>query len=410
MVAHQIEHLLGRNLLVGFDPQRHTVGEIVTHRIVGVDVHPARDGTEERPHARLATACSTEIERSVSVAEREIFVRTLIKPVLTRESDDIVRIETVLGIVLRELRDARMVGVAADVAVGNAPCDPHDALAIFPLALHHGQAVGESGGAIVNGGDKLLPEGIHKPVPAIFGNAGDPVDKIRDLVVLHRDELIAHIVQVAVLPIARSKSQSILVESVDMPINRLCDLIARIVDQPVPPIFIDHRDAVKENVDPVVNRRRQFDPRHRDQPYPAPFIDLGHPVVEVANNVVADAGHLFTRPVDEAIRAVLLDLSDPVGERTHGVVDRNDHLYPQRVDETVPPIAPNTRQSLLERIDQVVYRRRKGAIGDIHQRVFPVLLGHRHPVLIDPRLQGHVLAECRDRRRYSPQQTSHQHG
>ena len=129
VVAHAVEERLGRHLRAGLHPQRHAVLLVVAHRIVHIPVHIVGYGAEERPHAGFAGAQGSEIERSIGVAETEVLVRTFVITHLTGERNHVGRRETVFGVVLREGRDAGLVGVRRNIAVGNAAGHPDDAFA-----------------------------------------------------------------------------------------------------------------------------------------------------------------------------------------------------------------------------------------------------------------------------------------
>ena len=129
MVAHAVEDHLGRHLRAGFHPQGHAVFGIVPHRIVHVFVHSVGHRAEECPHAGLAASQRAEIGRGVGFAETEILVRAVVVTHLAGERHHVGRIEAVLGVVLREGRDTRLVGVRRDIAVGDAAGYPYDALA-----------------------------------------------------------------------------------------------------------------------------------------------------------------------------------------------------------------------------------------------------------------------------------------
>ena len=135
MVAHGVEHLLGRNLLRGFHPQGHTIFGIVSHRIIQVSVHARGERTEERPYAGFAAAHRSEFERRVHVAEAEILVAAVVISHFAGERNDIRGIKTILWVVKRELRDAGLVGMRTDVTVGDTAGYPDDAFVDVPT-LH----------------------------------------------------------------------------------------------------------------------------------------------------------------------------------------------------------------------------------------------------------------------------------
>ncbi len=74
VVAHGVEHLLGRYFLRGFYPQGHPVVGIMPHRIVRIGVHTRSESPEERPYTGFAAAHGAEIERGIRVAEAELLV------------------------------------------------------------------------------------------------------------------------------------------------------------------------------------------------------------------------------------------------------------------------------------------------------------------------------------------------
>ena len=129
VVAHGVENGLGIDFGAGFHPEGHPVGHVVSHCIVRVLIHVVRYGAEERPHAGIASAHRAEIGRSVGIAEAELLVRAVEIALFTGEGDHVGSVEAVLGIVERESRDARLVGVCRNVSVGNAASYPDDALA-----------------------------------------------------------------------------------------------------------------------------------------------------------------------------------------------------------------------------------------------------------------------------------------
>ena len=129
MVAHGVEEHLGRNFRARFDPQGHTVLLVVTHRVVGITVHVVRYRAEERPYACLAAAQGAEIGRRIGIAKTEIRIRALVKPRFACEGDYVRSVEAVLGIIERKGGDARLVGMARNISVGNTACHPDDAFA-----------------------------------------------------------------------------------------------------------------------------------------------------------------------------------------------------------------------------------------------------------------------------------------
>ena len=144
MVAHGIEDLLGRDLGSGLNPQRHTVGGIVTHSIVDILVHIVGECAEEAPHTRLTGTHGTEIQRSIRVAEREIGIVARVVSLLACERDNVWSIEAVVGIILREGGYTGLICVCADISVGDTARNPHDTLVTRALAyeLHDPRLLG----------------------------------------------------------------------------------------------------------------------------------------------------------------------------------------------------------------------------------------------------------------------------
>ena len=80
--------------------------------------------------------------RRVGIAEGELLVRSFVVPHLAGKGDHIGCIEAVLRVVQRELRDAGMIGMRRDVAVGNAAGHPYDAL-VHVLAIDDAAALAD---------------------------------------------------------------------------------------------------------------------------------------------------------------------------------------------------------------------------------------------------------------------------
>ena len=129
VVAHAVEDGLGRHLRAGLHPQRHAVFEVVAHGVVLIGVHSVGHGAEEGPDAGVAAAHSPEVGRAVGVGEAELLVLAVEVAHLAGEGYHVGGIEAVLGVVEREGRDAGLVGVCRDAAVGNAAGHPDDAFA-----------------------------------------------------------------------------------------------------------------------------------------------------------------------------------------------------------------------------------------------------------------------------------------
>ena len=128
MVAHAVEDRFGRHFFAGHDPQGHAVRGVVAHRIIRVSVHIVGHRAEEGPDAGFAGAQGAEVERRICVAEAEIRIGAVVIPHFAGERNDVGRVKAVFGVVLLEGRDARLIGVRRNISVGNAACDPYDAL------------------------------------------------------------------------------------------------------------------------------------------------------------------------------------------------------------------------------------------------------------------------------------------
>ena len=153
MVAHSGHHEADIDFVLvgGFDPQGEAVLEVVAAGVVLVLGHLGGvAAVEEGPHAGFAAAGGAEIDGRVGVAEAELCIRGLfgiggIEPFQSGEGDDVVGIDGLdagqedlveflagdggLAVAQREGGDARLVGVSADVAVGDAAGHPYGAVA-----------------------------------------------------------------------------------------------------------------------------------------------------------------------------------------------------------------------------------------------------------------------------------------
>ncbi len=136
VVAHHLHDVAHGELVVGLHPHRQLRGGDVAHDVVGRQIQRRRDPREAAPDTRLAGAQGAEFERIVGVGEAEVRIRAIEPPPRAGEVDHVGRVEAVLRILQREAPDARLVGVAGDVAVRHAHRHPHRALAARPLADH----------------------------------------------------------------------------------------------------------------------------------------------------------------------------------------------------------------------------------------------------------------------------------
>ena len=156
MVAHELHHILHLQFLVGLDPEGEAVVEVVAAGIILILSHLSRAATiESHPHAGFAEAGGLEVNGGVGIAEAELGVVGIFRIVAFQfgESNHIVGIDRAdvgqenlvdflvgdgsLAVAEREGGDTRLVGVAGDVAVGNAAGHPHGTVgpAFHGLAL-----------------------------------------------------------------------------------------------------------------------------------------------------------------------------------------------------------------------------------------------------------------------------------
>ena len=163
MVPHHVGHILDTDLARGLDEERHLALQVVAHRIVQpvrsgrgdflpglieVGELPVAENVEGAPGPGVACPRTAEIQGIVCVAEGELGILAGEVPHLAGEGDDVRRIEAVLGVIQRETRDPGLVGVGADVAVGDAARHPDDTLLLLALAdeIHHPDFVGVGDG------------------------------------------------------------------------------------------------------------------------------------------------------------------------------------------------------------------------------------------------------------------------
>ena len=175
MVAHQVHHFVHIHLVVGFNPQGHTLGFGVAHGVfliaAGLFVHTEEHGI----HAGVAAADTAEGEGSVGVAERELLVLAFEPTAGTGIGDHVGGIDAfhfgLIDIVhvvaadngvqtlsfgfaeflafLGELGDAGLVGVTAHIAVGDAACHPYGTVGVF-IFQFLGHVGFDGGGALAD--------------------------------------------------------------------------------------------------------------------------------------------------------------------------------------------------------------------------------------------------------------------
>ena len=132
VVAHGVENGLGIDFGAGVSP-REASGWTCCIPLHSPCIDPCRPLRCGRPPTRRAShpRTVTECGRSVGIAEAELLVRAVEIALFTGEGDHVGSVEAVLGIVERESRDARLVGVCRNVSVGNAASYPDDALRVL---------------------------------------------------------------------------------------------------------------------------------------------------------------------------------------------------------------------------------------------------------------------------------------
>ena len=143
MVAHHVGHRFHGNLLPGIDEEGQVAVQVVAHRVVqevgsvlgngfsvGIIVREPAAGkdVEGTPDACVTTADGAEIRRTVRFLEAERLVGSVEIAFAAGKSDDVLRIEAVVGILQGEGADAGLVGVGADRPVRHAEGHPDDAL------------------------------------------------------------------------------------------------------------------------------------------------------------------------------------------------------------------------------------------------------------------------------------------
>jgi len=136
MVAHEFHDVANGQFFVRFDPEGEGLAAGDAAGIVAGQLEGGGRAAEAGPDPRLAKALGAEIERGIGVGKAEFLVRAGEVALFPGKRDDIPAEEAVLRIVEGELADARLVGVAADVAVGDAARHPEGAGLALTLADH----------------------------------------------------------------------------------------------------------------------------------------------------------------------------------------------------------------------------------------------------------------------------------
>ena len=134
VVAHHPFEVVGRDFARRFDPEGQDLA-LALHDPGGPAVGLAlgEEAAEVTPHAGVAAAEGQGVGDGIGGREVEILVLARVEALLTGEVNHIGGIERI-GIVEGEGVDARVVGVAADAAVGDAACHPDGILGGLALA------------------------------------------------------------------------------------------------------------------------------------------------------------------------------------------------------------------------------------------------------------------------------------
>ena len=120
MISHHIGHFFHTEFLRRLYRQRHLIVEIITHGVIQVLIHTRGKTVEIGPYPCFAIAQSSKIGRRVHIAKTEFFVFARKDALLAGVADDIPAVETMFGIVKINLGYSRLIGVSADMSVGNA--------------------------------------------------------------------------------------------------------------------------------------------------------------------------------------------------------------------------------------------------------------------------------------------------
>ena len=148
VVAHHVRDIFDAYLAGRLDEEGHLALQVVAHGVV----QPVRGGTRElgtildigelpvakdvecRPGPSLAAPSAAEVQRIIGIAEAEILVGTAVPALAAGEFGHIGGVHAVFGVIPGETGDAALIGMGADVAVGNAAGHPHYALLVGTLA------------------------------------------------------------------------------------------------------------------------------------------------------------------------------------------------------------------------------------------------------------------------------------
>ena len=161
VVAHEVHDFVDIDFVVGFNPEGHALGFGVAHGVLLIAAGFAVDTAEHGIDAGVAATDAAEGEGCVGVAEGEFFVFAVEPSAGTGVGDyiggiyafhfgliDVVHVVAADNGVQTfafglaeffafhgELGDAGLVGVAADIAVGNAAGNPYSAVGVFIFEL-----------------------------------------------------------------------------------------------------------------------------------------------------------------------------------------------------------------------------------------------------------------------------------
>ena len=190
VVAHHVGDVLDADLAGRLHEERHFALEVVAHCVfepvgggaghfcaaVHIGELAVAEDVEGGPGTGFAAACAAEIEGIVDVAEAEIFVGAGVPALLPGEADYVGGVEAVVGVIEGEAGDTGLVGVGADVAVGDAAGHPDNALVAAGALAHEVHdpgllRVGDAEGFAFGGVAVFVGEG-HDGLYGLTGGAG----------------------------------------------------------------------------------------------------------------------------------------------------------------------------------------------------------------------------------------------
>ena len=134
MVAHHPFEVVGGELAFGLDPQGHVFALALgdpSEPAVGLAL--GEELVEVGPYAGVAAAEGADVGDGICAREVEVLVLSVEETLLAGEGNHVFGVEG-LGVVEGEGVYAGVVGVAADVAVGDAAGNPYGAFVGLALA------------------------------------------------------------------------------------------------------------------------------------------------------------------------------------------------------------------------------------------------------------------------------------